>query len=75
MSLIKITLKLIQTFKLANKDPQNRNLAFEKIVKEIMAMQRKKDTEMYRKFVTEEGYALAFIETMKWLTGIDGFKL
>lgn len=58
-----------------NKDFQNRNLAFEKIITEIMARQRKLDLAMYKKFVTDEGCALAFIDTMKRLTGIYDLKL
>jgi type I restriction enzyme R subunit len=58
-----------------NLDLQNRNLAFVKIVNEVMATQRKRDLEMYKKFVKDEGYALAFIDTLKRMTGVDGIQL
>lgn len=58
-----------------NYDAQNRDLAFEKIIKEIMARQRKLDLEMYKKFVKDDGFAQAFIDNMKRMTGINDLKL
>ncbi len=53
-----------------NKDTQNRNLAFEKIIKEVMSQKRRKDMEEYKRFVKDEAYAQAFINTMKRMTGV-----
>lgn len=64
-----------QTKVAENVDTQNRDLAFEKIIKEIMARQRKLDLEMYKKFVKDDGFAQAFIDNMKRMTGVDDLKL
>jgi type I restriction enzyme R subunit len=53
-----------------NQDSQNRDLAFEKILKEVMAQQRKKELELYKLFAKDNGFAQAFSDAMKRMAGL-----
>lgn len=51
-----------------NLDPQNRELAFKKIVDEIMAIQRKTELDLYRLYAKDPSFYQAFIDTMRRIT-------
>ncbi len=51
-----------------NKDLQNRDLAFKKILDEVMARQRKKELDLYKLYAKDEAFFQAFFDTMKRLT-------
>ncbi len=51
-----------------NKDVQNRDLAFKKILDEVMAKQRKKELDLYKLYAKDEAFFQAFFDTMKRLT-------
>lgn len=58
-----------------NPDKQNRELALEKMISEILAKQRKKDTEMYRLHAKDDAFKQAFFDAMKRLVEIgDGLR-
>ncbi|MCB9000336.1 MAG: type I restriction endonuclease subunit R [Bacteroidales bacterium] len=50
-----------------NKDSQNRDLAFKKILDDVMAQQRKKELELYKLYAKDESFYQAFFDTMKRL--------
>ena len=53
-----------------NKDSQNRELAFKKILDEVMSQQRRKELELYKLYAKDESFYRAFFDTMKRL--VDG---
>jgi type I restriction enzyme R subunit len=48
-----------------NKDVQNRDLAFKKILDEVMGQQRKKELELYKLYAKDESFYQALFDTMK----------
>ncbi len=54
-----------------NPDAQNRDIALEKMVMDVLREQRKLDVEFYKKIVTDEDCAQAFFNTMKQITGVN----
>ncbi len=48
-----------------NKDIQNRDLAFKKILDEVMSQQRRKELELYKLYAKDESFYQAFFDTMK----------
>lgn len=48
-----------------NKDSQNRDLAFKKILDDVMGQQRKKELELYKLFAKDESFYQALFDTMK----------
>src|SRR5690606_11903702 len=48
-----------------NKDTQNRDLAFKKILNEVMSKQRKNELELYKLYAQDEAFNQAFLDTMK----------
>jgi type I restriction enzyme, R subunit len=48
-----------------NADKQNRNLALDKMLKEVLAQQRKQELELYRLSAKDESFYQAFFDTMK----------
>lgn len=48
-----------------NKDLQNRDLAFKKILDEVMGQQRKKELELYKLYAKDESFYQALFDTMK----------
>lgn len=48
-----------------NKDSQNRDLAFKKILDEVMGKQRKKELELYKLYAKDESFYQALFDTMK----------
>lgn len=50
---------------LKDSDPQNRNLALDKIVKEVMLNQRKDDMELYRLFFGDDAFRSALVKSLE----------
>ncbi|MGB0931985.1 MAG: type I restriction endonuclease subunit R, partial [Chitinophagales bacterium] len=48
-----------------NKDTQNRELAFKKILDDVMSAQRRKELELYKLYAKDESFYQAFFDTMK----------
>lgn len=48
-----------------NKDTQNRDLAFKKILDDVMNQQRKKELELYKLYAKDESFYQALFDTMK----------
>jgi type I restriction enzyme R subunit len=48
-----------------NTDEQNKNLAFQKILDDVMAKQRKQELDLYRLYAKDEAFKTAFFDTMK----------
>ena len=48
-----------------NSDPHNRELAFEKILKEIMLQRRKDELELYKLFANDSSFKTAWIQSME----------
>ncbi|MEZ4884524.1 MAG: DEAD/DEAH box helicase family protein [Chitinophagales bacterium] len=48
-----------------NKDAQNRNIAFDKILKDVLTQQRRQELELYRLTSKDESFYQAFYDTMK----------
>lgn len=48
-----------------NKDAQNRDLAFKKILDDVMSQQRKKELELYKLYAKDESFYRALFDTMK----------
>jgi type I restriction enzyme, R subunit len=53
-----------------NLDKQNRDLAFLKILEEVMSRQRKNELDLYRLYAQDHGFKQAFVDAMKRMTGI-----
>ncbi|WP_055446569.1 type I restriction endonuclease subunit R [Lacinutrix mariniflava] len=50
---------------LENSDEQNKNLAFQKILDEVMSKQRKQELDLYRLYAKDDAFKTAFFDTMK----------
>lgn len=48
-----------------NQDAQNSDLAFRKILDEVMGQQRRKELELYKLYAKDESFYQAFLDTMK----------
>ena len=48
-----------------NTDQQNSDLAFKKILDEVMRKQRKQELELYKLYAKDESFYQAFFDTMK----------
>ena len=48
-----------------NTDPHNRELAFEKIVKEIMLQRRKEELELYKLFASDAAFKTSWMQSMQ----------
>lgn len=51
-----------------NGDDQNKNLAFKRILDDVMSKQRKNELDLYRLYVKDETFYRAFFDTMKRLS-------
>lgn len=49
---------------------QNRELAFNKIIDEVMSKQRKADMDLYKLYVQDQSFYQAFFNTMKRMAGV-----
>lgn len=54
-----------------NSDVSNRDLAFRKILDEVMSKQRKTELDLYRLYAKDEAFHQAFLDTMKRMTGVN----
>ena len=52
-----------------NKDEQNRELAFKKILDDVMSKQRRNELELYKLYAKDETFYRAFSDTMKRMVG------
>jgi len=48
-----------------NKDIQNRDLALNKILQDVMSKQRRKEMELYKLFIKDDSFKQSFIDSMK----------
>ena len=53
-----------------NRDEQNKDLAFRKILDEVMSNQRKQELDLYRLYAKDEAFYQAFFDTMKRMSNI-----
>ncbi|MDG5816453.1 hypothetical protein QA601_15255 [Chitinispirillales bacterium ANBcel5] len=58
-----------------NRDSQNRDLAFKKILDDVMAQQRKKELELYKLYAKDEGFYTALYNMMKMMTEREDLKV
>ena len=54
-----------------NKDRQNRDLTFKKILDDVMLKKRRQDADLYKLYSKDEGFYRAFFDTMKRLAEMD----
>ena len=55
---------------LENSDEQNKNLAFQKILDEVMSKQRKQELDLYRLYAKDDAFKIAFFDTMKRMASV-----
>jgi type I restriction enzyme R subunit len=53
-----------------NKDMANKDLAFKKILDDVMSKQRKNELDLYRLYAQDDAFYQAFFDTMKRMAGI-----
>jgi type I restriction enzyme R subunit len=53
-----------------NADEQNKNLAFQKILDDVMSKQRKQELDLYRLYAKDEAFKTAFFDTMKRMSSV-----
>lgn len=53
-----------------NEDPHNRELAYQKILKEIMLRRRKEDMEFYKLFARDEAFAASLTQSTQRMVGL-----
>ncbi|PWJ55913.1 type III restriction/modification enzyme restriction subunit [Dyadobacter jejuensis] len=53
-----------------NHDSQNRDLAFKRILEDVMTQQRKKDLGLYKLFATDEAFNRSFFDMMKRMSNL-----
>jgi type I restriction enzyme, R subunit len=53
-----------------NADTQNRDLAFLKILDEVMSKQRKTELDLYRLYAQDTAFKQSFVDTMKRMAGV-----
>lgn len=54
-----------------NSDQQNSDLAFKKILDEVMRQQRKQELELYKLYAKDETFYRAFFDTMKRMSSVS----
>lgn len=57
-----------------NPDEQNKNLAFRKILDDVMSKQRKQELDLYRLYAKDETFYQAFFDTMKRMANVGDRK-
>src|SRR5690554_4864888 len=55
-----------------NSDAQNKDLAFKKILDDVMSKQRKQELDLYRLYAKDEAFYQAFFDTMKRMASVQG---
>ena len=53
-----------------NTDEQNKNLAFQKILDDVMSKQRKQELDLYRLYAKDDAFKTAFFDTMKRMASV-----
>jgi len=53
-----------------NPDPHNRELAFEKMVKEVMLARRKDELELYKLFANDPAFKVSWMQSMQHTVGL-----
>ena len=53
-----------------NPDPINRELAFEKILKEVMLQRRKDELELYKLFANDNAFKASWVQSMQRMVGV-----
>jgi type I restriction enzyme R subunit len=48
-----------------NRDEQNKDLALQRILDEVMSKQRKQELDLYRLYAKDDSFKQAFFDTMK----------
>ncbi|TXD83116.1 type I restriction endonuclease subunit R [Subsaximicrobium wynnwilliamsii] len=59
-----------QTKVAENHDEQNKDLAFRKILDDVMSKQRKQELDLYRLYAKDESFYQAFFDTMKRMASV-----
>ncbi|HTN68957.1 MAG TPA: type I restriction endonuclease subunit R [Dysgonamonadaceae bacterium] len=54
----------------SNRDEQNKDLAFKKILDDVMSKQRKQELDLYRLYAKDESFYQAFFDTMKRMANV-----
>ena len=54
-----------------NFDEQNKNLAFQKILDDVMSKQRKQELDLYRLYAKDDAFKTAFFDTMKRMSSVE----
>lgn len=57
-----------------NPDPQNRGLAFEKMLKDVMLQRRKDELELYKLFANDPAFKAAWQKSMERVVGENGIR-
>ena len=55
-----------------NQDEQNKDLAFKKILDDVMSKQRKQELDLYRLYAKDDSFYQAFFDTMKRMAQVNG---
>jgi len=63
-----------QTKVAENSDTQNREIAFKKILDDVMREQRKKELDLYKLYAKDDSFYRAFFDTMKRLINQPGLE-
>ena len=56
-----------------NRDEQNKDLAFKRILDEVMSKQRKQELDLYRLYAKDDVFKQAFFDTMKRMAGTSNY--
>ena len=56
-----------------NRDEQNKDLAFKRILDEVMSKQRKQELDLYRLYAKDDVFKQAFFDTMKRMAGTANY--
>lgn len=56
---------------LNNSDEQNKSIAFEKIMNDVMAQQRKQELDLYRLYAKDDAFKIALFDTMKRMASVS----
>ncbi|AIZ42710.1 type I restriction endonuclease subunit R [Cellulophaga baltica] len=55
---------------LNNSDEQNKSIAFEKIMNDVMAQQRKQELDLYRLYAKDDAFKIALFDTMRRMASV-----
>ena len=57
-----------------NSDEQNKDLAFRKILDDVMSKQRKQELDLYRLYAKDQTFYQAFFDTMKRMASVGNLS-